>query len=123
MTLRSLTQACNRISKQTYPVPLLVNIKLLYPHGEGPTIILIPRCREEERCSLPVKRFSCQSRADTTDLDSVLNAQGRHMTPTSSSIHLGKMGVSDAGGSGLGAKNREPVLYRVLCSLTDITTP
>ena len=34
MAFRSLTQACNSISEQTYPGPLLVNIKLLYPHRE-----------------------------------------------------------------------------------------
>ena len=36
-SFRGLTQVCNRITEQTYPDLLLVNIPLTYPHRERTT--------------------------------------------------------------------------------------
>ena len=36
--IRSIVQVCNKQNEETYPGPLLVNMELLYPHREWPTI-------------------------------------------------------------------------------------
>ena len=67
--------------------------------------------------------FPAERETGTTDLYSFFHVGGRQdqVTPTFSSTHLGRTGVSDAGGPRSRARNARNVLDRALHALTDST--